>query len=133
MRTIKFRAWDEEKKEWVTSRLTFGLNPAKFQNESETKAVAVVFAGEGRCVIEQFTGLLDKNGKEIYEGDIVHYSYDYTGKDNWEVCWGSDSWIMKRGEKETGYDNYYDDPHTNRWDETEIIGNVHQNPELLNP
>ena len=55
-REIKFRVWDEKYNQWDTSPLT--IHPA----ESVVK--------QGR-VIQQFTGFLDKKGKEIYEGDII--------------------------------------------------------------
>ena len=56
MREIKFRVWDEKYNQWDPSSLA--IHPA----ESVVK--------QGR-VIQQFTGFLDKKGKEIYEGDII--------------------------------------------------------------
>jgi len=53
-RPIKFRVWDNRWGNWV------GEFEAKFLNNPE-------------YTCQQFTGLLDKNGKEIYEGDIVFY------------------------------------------------------------
>lgn len=84
----------------------------------------------------QFICLKDKNGKEIYEGDIVFYKYDWKSledpfKNRWEVQWGYDGWVMRRGERETGDQNCGDDPHYNRWEECEIIGNIYENPNLL--
>ena len=85
--------------------------------------------------IGQYTGLTDKNGRKIFEGDIIHLEYsqvffggEYFGKYTAEVsykegCFITDG-INNGDEIETplsGFDN----------DEVEIIGNIHDNPELL--
>lgn len=86
----------------------------------------------GDYIIEQYTGLKDKNGKEIYEGDIISeisdlgedciYHFDYVVYwDNDTLCWSikcisGNSW------------------HNDLWETNssrEIIGNIHENPELL--
>lgn len=85
--------------------------------------------------VGQYTGLTDKNGRKIFEGDIIHLEYsqvffggEYFGEYTAEVsykegCFITDG-INNGDEIETplsGFDN----------DELEIIGNIHDNPELL--
>lgn len=94
------------------------------------------------CIIEQYTGMSDKNGKEIYEGDIVRYSFTNPNRTYTEpVSFGP----IQDGE---GYyhqeflawrTTYVDDgeAHSSLLDlvgpnwTCEIVGNVHENPELL--
>ena len=106
MRPIKFRAWDEDNKRMFT--------PQRIDADGDNK----VYDGYG-CYdmpVMQFTGLSDKNGKEIYEGDII----DERGivgvvvfrDGGFCVKWGDGMW-----------DCIIDD--------ITILGNVHENPELL--
>ena len=114
MREIKFRAWDSLKKRMVfdvqntydnlsTGCDTRDYNIACFGDLLESK----------RWIVMQFTGLQDKNGKEIYEWDVVK---NYHGE-NLEVKIP---------------DVYVDDAEYGlHYTMGEIIGNIHENPELL--
>ena len=110
MREIKFRAWDAEEKNFICFDALDGI----LSKCDETYRKRCV------CKFEQFTGLYDKNGKEIYEGDIpdgygaVFFSNEYLG------------YFAKSNEFECEYKPIYDIPII------EIIGNIHENPELLN-
>ena len=87
--------------------------------------------------VGQFTGLIDLNGKKIFEGDIIA---NYFGEIYGVVEYGEssfDSGILKY----TGYfckpsrvyddGNLYDESDEDYWDRHQVIGNIHDNPELL--
>ena len=71
MREIKFRVWDKK------NNKMFDDITGEFINEIETTVNQTLdfVKRSGMVEVMQFTGLLDKNGKEIYEGDIVEFEY----------------------------------------------------------
>lgn len=89
---------------------------------------------EGKSILMQFTGLKDKNGKEIYEGDLVRSGNGRI----WEVKFGEFVYSMPDQEY-SGY-GYYICPNEKEYQKkgnwylyqsVEVIGNIHENPELL--
>lgn len=110
MRTIKFRVWDTDSKKMLTP-IGFDL-----QSLIDGEDYATL---EG-CEIMQFTGLLDKNGKEIYEGDIIEWKKP--AQESTNSSWGI-------GEIKWNNTGFYI-PGAGL-DFTEIIGNIYQNPDLL--
>ena len=123
MRQIKFRGKDIETGEWIYGDLIqrMGYMPSiMFPYESNGKV------RYGECAVEretvgQFTGLLDKNGNGIYEGDI--YRYDNPDSIN-EVSYCA-------GGGFAGFDLTPAIHNENRLLDVEVIGNIHDNPELL--
>lgn len=79
-----------------------------------------------------FTGLNDKNGKEIYEGDIIKTT-GYTGFVEYESQ-AAQYWIkwVKNGNRYMSFNATYGDETGMTCDYLEIIGNIYENPELLN-
>jgi len=139
MRTIKFRAWDKEYENMFHNAYPFEhLVYVEMFDDDETfqrykhKMMVVnrkyfYFIIAKDIDLMQFTGVLDKNEKEIYEGDICRLE-----KAVYKVYWNDDRWGLE-GAKGWDYDSgdYYRGDDINNWDEFEIIGNLYQNPELM--
>jgi len=122
---IKFRAWDKKYNEMLDDDFILfnGMiyrEPRDFEDGRNTNALEIM----------QFTGLLDKKGVEIYEGDIVHCK------------WFDDEDLTELGSIEFrsgGFGLYFIPKHstipqfyyTNRFESFEVIGNIYENPELL--
>ncbi len=79
-----------------------------------------------RFVLQQFTGLLDVNENEIYEGDIV----EYDGRNGVAVVKydGDDGSFYLHGQNLGWLDLFSD---SRRWYRCEVVGNIHENPELV--
>lgn len=89
-------------------------------------------SGGDEYVVQQYTGLRDKNGKDTYEGDIIQYNVGSSYDDmSFVVKWSNDSlsWIFQSISGEV-LSNCWT-PNGNRFNFIEIIGNIYENPELL--
>lgn len=127
-REIKFRIWDDFKKEWLGKSDKDSLTFYGFHLVGEVMTVQCPpqWALDECCVVEQYTGLIDKNGKEIYEGDIVK---NIEGVNETAVC----VWDESNAEFDFRCkDGRYTRDNVKSWLEMyEVIGNIHEKSELL--
>ena len=142
MREIKFRAWDKKQK-----RMIYNVASIHFEKSGELLCISEFVAGRyfpkdifaDNIILMQYTGLKDKNGREIYEGDIVkvknhtfgekyrNYLCFMVNRDKRTGAWEL-FFINNKGKMEVAPDWANTDLYEGK---VEIIGNIYENPELL--
>ena len=126
MREIKFRAFNETRNEWFY----FVIEPTDKNLESTISFGSPVWRflkKEGLSHWGQFTGLADKHGKEIYEGDIIRIQYEggpLIGSVKFE-----DGWFGFQVQETENIPQHFSP--FGIQDKPEVIGNIYENPELL--
>jgi len=135
MREIKFRCWDKEEnrmRDWK-NLLAIGYGQNKIMDSEIDDSIF----NDEQFELMQFTNLYDKNGKEIYEGDIVIGDTEYFVCNVKGVVKYSGMSFVCEGEKEQekyGSKEWYftaENPNLTQLKEIEVIGNIYMNNDLL--
>jgi uncharacterized phage protein (TIGR01671 family) len=129
MREIKFRAWDKiEERLWYT-----GFSISCTGGIARGNAISVDDIND-RLEVMEFTGLKDKNGKEIYEGDIVNAIAEEEFSDHTTIGDIISNENYDFGEWQVRQNKQYSHGlglSWGAWESIEVIGNIYENPELL--
>jgi uncharacterized phage protein (TIGR01671 family) len=126
MRENKFRAWDKDSKLMLYKEFydhNWYTTPKNDEDGCHTYS-SMQYSDQYHKELMQYTGLLDKNGKEIYEGDIL--------KSDYAQALAIVEYIQEyaRFGAKLKHGCYID---TASWPEREVIGNIYENPKTLAP
>jgi len=124
-RIYKFRAWDKKEKKmyWVNKIDVPNFDSGAIKLEKNNgDPEKVEWQSLGSVELQQFTGLKDKNGKEIFEGDIVEFKYSPLGSFREEIGFNDGGfWIKRKDGTNFMPSKEY----------REVIGNVFETPDIL--
>lgn len=128
MREIKFRVWDKKFNMMLGFKsVDINFNEGKIEVATDTLRYEEVYTDEiGDFVLMQYTNLKDKNGKEIYEGDILKVKLDDGEEVNLYVKYVKGEYrVVNEGKWEDSLYAYM------YFGDVEVVGNIYENKDLI--
>lgn len=131
---LKFRVWDKKQKRYINFE-QFKKGDIEFNFNPQTNEIWIEY-DKSRYVVEQCTGLKDKNGKSIFDCDIVRViNQDTQNRPDLQIgyIWTDElycTWI-KFSNEELSWNDFCSLVEYDLTLSIEVIGNIHENPELL--
>jgi uncharacterized phage protein (TIGR01671 family) len=133
MRWVKYRAWQPDAKE------IDGMDMRMWSwREIRETSLDEILNRKDEFILMQYTGFQDKNGIDIYEGDIIRYTFDlpdslHATENGLKVRTGKVFWSDWRGSFAVGNNLANNDlfKYIRNGNRVEVIGNIYENPELM--
>lgn len=136
-RIIKFRVWDSKENKMLSAVDIFNPNNGIWYEDNPDGSLHInkIINSLGyreELVMMQFTGLLDKNGKEIYEGDILNNKGE-NYSEFWKVYFNQDkmAWYIGCDNGDEFYDDFLFEFSVNNKSYLYVCGNIFENADLL--
>lgn len=126
MKELKFRVWDKEREAFLNNVFIDSEGKLYQFSKGTIFGIVITYLDSENKNISKFTGLHDKNGKEIFEGDIIKIK-DETYRITWNGCFSS--FDMTNIDKAKQYKDLY--ILNKDYEKSEIVGNIYQNRDLL--
>lgn len=130
---LKFRVWDNENNEYLDEAYPSSMysdgNLYAFEEKYDAisnEKVALLEIPNNRLIVEQCTGLRDKNGKLIYEGDVLQYTDTNGFKIQQEVVWDSENARFAHVVDWGCFDRTFSPLEQEICALKEVVGNIHE-------
>ena len=140
-RIIEFRGWSVEEKKMYKPAFPTWNGGVEVWRDNKPQTTTVGYHSqhgpEEQMILEQYTGLKDKNGVEIYEGDYIYFEDDeyveagQTINTSWISTIKFEQYAWKCIDSFSGDDMFIEDMHNDGIVDGTVIGNIHDTPEVI--